>query len=183
MRPIIEPMSGQNERSGEGAANGYWYAQAEGDARTRAIALLEAFRLYRAADSAMRRRTRDSMSMGENDLLALRYLIRARGEDRQVTPVELARYLAVSTASTTAIVSRLEKSGHVRREQHERDRRSFYIVPTEETDHEVRATLGLMHTRMLEAVVDLSPEENRIARDVLARMRDAVDQVDPPAHD
>ncbi len=66
----------------------------------------------------MRRRTRESMSMGENELLVLRYLLRAAGQNRQVSPTELTRYLGVSTASTTAIVDRLEKSGHVVRQPH-----------------------------------------------------------------
>ena len=77
------------------------------DRRERAVALLQAFRLYRAAEVAMRRRTREAMSMGENDLLVLRYLLRAQREGRRVSPSELTRYLGVSTASMTAIIDRL----------------------------------------------------------------------------
>jgi DNA-binding MarR family transcriptional regulator len=160
------------------ANSGYWYADGEEARRRRAVDLLQAFRLYRAAEVAMRRRTREAMSMGENDLLVLRYLLKAHRKGELVSPGELARYLGVSTASMTAIIDRLEKSGHVRRERHATDRRSIYVIPTVDSDDEVRKTLGDMHERMLNAVVDMSPDETRIVMDTLARLQTAVDQVD-----
>ena len=163
--------------------SGYWYGEDADDRRRRAIELLQAFRLYRAAEVAMRRRTRESMAMGENDLLTLRYLLKAQREDRVVSPAELARYLAVSTASVTAIIDRLEKSDHVRRGPHPSDQRRIVVTPTVDTDDEVRRTLGAMHSRMLEAVIDLSPEETRIVIDTLGRLQAAVDQVEPVPDD
>jgi DNA-binding MarR family transcriptional regulator len=159
--------------------SGYWYGDDDDDARRRAVEVLEAFRLYRAADTAMRRRTRDAMAMGENDLLTLRYLLKAEREGRIVQPAELSRYLGVSTASTTAIIHRLERSNHVRRAPHPTDRRAIVVVPTVETDHEVRRTLGAMHARMFEAVSGMSPEDGRVVIDCLARMQAAVDAVEP----
>lgn len=158
--------------------SGYWYEQGSDARRRRAVELLQSFRRYRAAEVAMRRRTRESMSMGENDLLVLRYLFKARQQGRSVSPGEIARYLAVSTASMTAIVDRLEESGHVRRERHRSDRRSIYVVPTADSDDEVRRTLGDMHDRMLEAVLDMSADEIRIVMDTLGRLQAAVEQVD-----
>ncbi|MCD2168752.1 MULTISPECIES: MarR family winged helix-turn-helix transcriptional regulator [Microbacterium] len=160
-------------------ASRYWYGASEEDRRRRAVDVLQAFRVYRAAEVAMRRRTRESMSMGENELLVLRYLLRAAGQNRQVSPSELTRYLGVSTASTTAIVDRLEKTGHVTRVPHPTDRRSIFIVATTESDDEVRATLGDMHARMMSAVVDMSPEDSAAVIACLGRLQDAVDQVDP----
>lgn len=162
----------------EAPHSGYWYADDEESRKRRAVDLLQAFRLYRAAEVAMRRRTREAMSMGENDLLVLRYLLRAQQRGERVSPGELARYLGVSTASMTAMVDRLEKSGHVRRERHEKDRRSIWVVPTVDSDEEVRRTLGDMHERMMDAVVDMSAEEMRTVMDCLGRLQAAVDQVD-----
>jgi DNA-binding MarR family transcriptional regulator len=159
----------------------YWYGSSEEDRRRRAVDVLQAFRLYRAAEVAMRRRTRESMAMGENELLVLRYLLKASGEGRSVSPSELTRYLGVSTASTTAIIDRLEKSGHVTRVPHPSDRRSIHIVATAASDAEVRATLGKMHERMMGAVLDMTPEESAIVIACLSRLQDAVDQVDPHA--
>jgi len=157
----------------------YWYGATEEDRRRRAVEVLQAFRVYRAAEVAMRRRTREAMSMGENDLLVLRYLLRAAGQERHVTPAELTRYLGVSTASTTAIIDRLEKSGHVTRVPHPTDRRSVRIVSTAASDEEVRATLGSMHARMMSAVSDMTLEECDTVIACLGRLQDAVDQVDP----
>lgn len=157
----------------------YWYGETEEDRRHRAVDVLQAFRLYRAAEIAMRRRTRESMAMGENELLVVRYLLKAANEGRSISPSELTRYLGVSTASTTAIIDRLEASGHVTRVPHPTDRRSILVVATEESDAEVRATLGRMHSRMMAAVVDMTPEESAIVVACLARLQDAVDHVDP----
>ena len=162
----------------------YWYRDGDDDRQRRAVDVLQAFRLYRAAELAMRRRTRESMAMGENELLVLRYLLKAQGEDRLVSPSELARYLAVSTASTTAIIDRLEKSGHIVRQPHPTDRRSIHVIATEKSDREVRDTLGPMHARMMDAVRDMTPDEARIVVECLSRLQDAVDQVSPhePVH-
>lgn len=159
----------------------YWYGSTEEDRRRRAVDVLQAFRLYRAAEVAMRRRTRESMSMGENELLVLRYLLKAAGEGRSVSPSELTRYLGVSTASTTAIIDRLEKTNHVTRVPHPTDRRSIHVIATAESDAEVRATLGTMHERMLSAVVDMTPEESATMIACLSRLQEAVDRVDPHA--
>ena len=105
--------------------------------------------------------------------------LKAAGQERQVSPSEITRYLGVSTASTTAIIDRLEKSGHVTRIPHPTDRRSIHIVATAASDEEVRATLGAMHTRMMSAVVDMTPEESAAVVACLGRLQDAVDQVDP----
>ncbi len=157
----------------------YWYSDGDDDRQRRAVEVLQAFRVYRAAELAMRRRTREAMSMGENELLVLRYLLKAQSEDRRVSPSELARYLAVSTASTTAIIDRLEKSGHIVRRPHPTDRRSIHVIATEKSDQEVRETLGTMHARMMDAVRDMTPEESRAVIECLTRLQDAVDQVEP----
>ncbi|MFG6491379.1 MarR family winged helix-turn-helix transcriptional regulator [Microbacterium sp. P03] len=156
---------------------GYWFDDTEDAQHRRAVDVLEAFRRYRSADTEMRRRTREEMSMGENDLLVVRYLMRSQREGRQVRPSELSKYLRVSTASTTAIVDRLEKLGHVQRVQHETDRRSIYVEPTVNADSAVRQTLGAMHERMMAAVLDLSPQEADTVIQTLTRLREAVDLV------
>lgn len=156
----------------------YWYGSGDEDRRSRAVEVLSAFRLYRAADAAMRRRTRESMAMSENELLTVRYLLRAAGEGRSVSPRELTRYLGVSTASMTAIIDRLERSGHVTRRPHPSDRRSILVVATPASDIEVRRTLGPLHERMMAAVVDMTPEESAAVISCLTRLREAVDEVD-----
>ncbi len=129
----------------------------------------------------MRRRTRDSMRMGETDLLAVRYLLSAQRAGRAVSPKDLAAYLKISSASTTILIDRLVKSGHVQRQPHPTDRRALIIVATSETDAEVRATLGPMHKRMMGIAESLSPTDAAIVASFLERIRDAVDAVEPSA--
>ncbi len=69
-------MTGEKEEH-----SAYWYADTD-DASNAAV--LQALRSYRAAEMAMRRRTQQSMEMGENELLVLRFL--ARAWTRYATP-------------------------------------------------------------------------------------------------
>lgn len=141
--------------------------------------VLEALRLYQAAESAMRRRTRQAMSMGENEVLVLRLLIRAAEHDRTVTPTDISRYLGISTASTTALIDRLEQSGHIARTRHPTDRRSVIVSATARADDELRATLGAMDHRMMAATRGLTAAESDAIVSFLERMQAAADEVAP----
>jgi DNA-binding MarR family transcriptional regulator len=158
-------------------ASGYWFP--DDDATRRGVDVLNALRRYRAAETAMRRRTRDSMGMGETDLLAVRFLLQAQRSGRSVSPKDLAAYLTISSASTTILIDRLVKSNHVRREPHPTDRRALIIVPTTETDDEVRATLGQMHRRMMQIAESLTADEARTIGTFLEGLREAIDAIDP----
>lgn len=163
-------MTGETE---EGSA--YWYADT--DEATNA-AVLQALRSYRAAEMAMRRRTQQSMDMGENELLVLRYLARASKRDEPVTPVHLARYLGITSASTTALLDRLSRSGHVTRTANPADRRSILITSSAKAEEEVRHTLSAMHARMMDVVRPMTGADRASVIGFLQAMRDAVDEID-----
>ena len=154
------------------SGSGYWYGPDERLDPPGAV--LRALRDYRNVEVARRRSARDSMGMGETDLLALRYLLRAQADGERVGPKDLSRMLGITTASTTSLLDRLVDSGHVRREPHPTDRRSLVIVPTVATDSEVRATLGGMHRRMMSVAEELSAADARIVVNFLRRMSEAV---------
>lgn len=153
----------------------YWYSESTEDERGARI--MEAMRAYRAAEMTMRRRTQDSMAMGENELLVLRYLTRATGAGREATPIDLARHLGVSTASMTALLDRLERSGHVRRNPHPTDRRKVVVSTTDHADDEMRETLATMHARMMQATRGMSESETVAVTSFLQRMRCAVAEI------
>jgi DNA-binding MarR family transcriptional regulator len=155
-------------------SSGYWYSA---DRTRRGVAVLTALRDYRAAEAAMRRRTRSAMRMGETDLLAIRFLLKREGEGRTVSPKDLAAHLGISSASTTVLIDRLVRSGHVERRPHPTDRRALVIAPTIASDDEVRATLGEMHRRMIEVAEALDADDAAAVLGFLERMRDAVDSV------
>ena len=165
-------------------SSGYWY---EPDAtRIGSVDVLNLLRRYRAADQEMRRRTRDSMGMGETDLLALRYVLKAEREGALLTPGMLAKRIGISTASTTVLIDRLERtapsdrrsrdsrSGHLARRPHPTDRRSLVVVSTTGSDAQVRETLGRMHRAMIDVADSLDPDELRAVARFLAGMIDAV---------
>lgn len=161
------------EQSEEFSRSGYWYPEAD-SAST--VDVLNMLRRYRSAETAMRARTRSSMGMNETDLLALRFLLREQKAGRIVRSIDIARTLNISTASTTTLIDRLEKGGHVRRESHPTDRRAGIVVPTVSSDDEVRQTLGAMHRRMLSLVDEMSDRERAIVTRFLAGMTSAVEE-------
>ncbi|TBN57674.1 MarR family transcriptional regulator [Glaciihabitans arcticus] len=154
----------------------YWFP--ENSEKQRSVAVLDAMRTYRAAETAMQRRTQTSMGMGENDLLALRYVIMAQRDGRSIGPKELTRYLGISSASTTVLLDRLERSGQMRRENSPFDRRALILVPTATTDAEVQAALGEVPERMVEVANTLSHEQALTVIQFLENMRSAVDEID-----
>ncbi|RAX14945.1 MarR family transcriptional regulator [Pseudarthrobacter sp. AG30] len=152
--------------------SGYWYGP-DGQLDYSA-AVLKSLRDYRSAETEIRRTTRDSMGMGETDILALRYLLRVQASGKQAVPKDLSQFLNITSASTTSLIDRLVASGHVRREPHPTDRRSVVVIATGESDKEVRETLGAMHRRMMSVAESLSAEDARIVVDFLQRMTDAL---------
>ncbi|WP_400994224.1 MarR family winged helix-turn-helix transcriptional regulator [Agromyces sp. GXQ0307] len=158
-------------------SSGYWY-EAD-DSRLGSVDVLNLLRRYRAADQEMRRRTRDSMGMGETDLLALRYVLRAEREGEMLTPGMLAKLLDISTASTTVLIDRLERSGHLVRRPHPSDRRSLVVSSTTDSDAEVRATLGRMHQAMIGVADGLDQRDLGVVARFLAGMIEAMELVEP----
>ena len=150
----------------------YWYSD---DSAARGRRILEAFRDYQTAVSAMRRRTRAAMAMGENDLRVLRFVIRANREGRSVTPADIARFLGIATASATALVDRLEKSGHLIRQPHPTDRRKILVTHSETADRQIRASLADVHARMIAATLELTDDQAETVIAFLQRMEDAVE--------
>lgn len=154
-----ETESSTAESSSPTPTGGYWYNE-PGHAPS-SVDVLNLLRKYRESERRMRSRTRDSMSMGETDLLALRYVLRAQTSGTLLRQRDLARELDISAASVSVLVDRLIRDGYVRRIPYPSDRRSVAIEPTIAGDHEVRATLTEMHRRMLETVEQLSEEERQ----------------------
>lgn len=163
-------------RSTGNEGSGYWYGP-DGQLDYSA-AVLKSLRDYRAAETTVRRSTRDSMGMGETDILALRYLLRVQAAGEATAPKDLSQFLGITSASTTTLIDRLVRSGHVRREAHPTDRRSVVVVPTVKSDKEVRVTLGAMHRRMMAVAEGLSADEAHVVIEFLHRMTNALEDVD-----
>ena len=159
------------------AQDGYWYGPDPEHPKARDV--LDAVRSYRAAETLVRRRTQDAMGMNENDLLAMRFLMQARQTGGSLGPKDLSRLLGISTASTTALIDRLERGGYVRWQARPNDRRAWVIVPTDASDSDVRHAVGDMHGRMMQAAAQLSPQEAEIVIGFMDRLRQALDEPAP----
>jgi DNA-binding MarR family transcriptional regulator len=156
----------------EDPSSNFWYSD-EPDARD-AVAVLQALRKLRVAENGMRSRSQQAMGMGENDIAAVRHVIRGRQSGVFVSPKDLAESLHISSASTTTLIDRLEKSGHIERQPHPTDRRALILVPTPSADRDVRAALSVSHERMLAVAESLTAAERGVVVGFLERMAAAV---------
>jgi DNA-binding MarR family transcriptional regulator len=148
------------------------------DASRRATDVLASLRRYRAAEMAMRKRTRESLGLNETDLQAVTLLVEADRAERTVGPRDIAAELDISSASTTILVDRLVRSGFVERRPHPSDRRALVIAPTARALDAIAGTLGGTQDRMVDVARRLAPEDAGIVVDFLVRMREAVNSVD-----
>jgi MarR family transcriptional regulator, organic hydroperoxide resistance regulator len=90
-------------------------------------------------------------------------------DDQAGVPMhEIAAHLACDNSNVTGIVDRLEARGLVTRRASERDRRVKYIVPTA-LGLEVRDAMRERLARPPDAIERLSPSDQRLLRDLLAR--------------
>ena len=150
------------------------------DAAGRLDDLLDAVRRYRDAERSMRSRSRHSMHLGKTDMTALRLMLRAGQGGPPLSAAALARELSISTAATTVLVDRLEKSGHAERRRSTTDGRAIEIWPTATTDAEIRSAMGIMHERMMMIASSLPPEESCVIQRFLGALGQAMSDLELP---
>lgn len=136
------------------------------DADMRQIAaLMQAMGELRQAEERLSQASLEYMKLGKTDMRALHFLIVSGNTGQVVTASTLAAHLGITSASTTKLLDRLERDGHIRRRPHPSDRRSQSIHITEETHTAARETVGAQQSRRFHAAARLTPAE----RDVVIR--------------
>ncbi len=148
-----------------------------------ATAVLKAVRDFRRLDVEMRRRTQSALDINETDLLAIRHLIRADRAGESLGPTELSARLGISTAATAKVLSRLTRSGHIRREPHAVDRRAQVVHATPRAHLELKRTLGAVHGRMHAIADGLSAADRRAVILFLEAMGAAMTISLPPTNE
>ena len=138
------------------------------------VRVMEALRGWHDAERRMSEASRRYMKLNANDMRALRFLIAARNQGELATPGALTDYLGISSASTTKLLDRLERGGHLVRSPHPSDRRALAISVTDETRAVARESVGRQHARRFAAAVALTPDE----REVVIRFLDALSATD-----
>jgi DNA-binding MarR family transcriptional regulator len=92
------------------------------------------------------------------ELRALEYL----DADGSVGPTEMARRLQMTSGAITALVDRLEESGHVVRERHPADRRRVLVTRTRKADGDLTAEIAPMAMEILKLAESLDDAERQV---------------------
>ena len=110
------------------------------------------------------------MEMNVSDMTAI-LLLSERGP---MGGAELARLLGISSAATTVLVDRLERSGHLERVRDTVDRRRVTVTDTP-AGRAAALSAWLPAIQGLDEVCrSLSESEQAFARDLLSRLRDTM---------
>ncbi len=140
------------------------------------VRVLMAMRRWRESEQRVSSRSRTEMKLNETDMEALRFLVASRNNDVIVTPGMLADHLSISTASTTKLLDRLARAGHISRAPHPTDRRAVMVSITQNTHEHVRDSVGRVHADRFTAVAELSPEEREVVIRFLERLTRGADE-------
>ncbi|WP_298861073.1 MarR family transcriptional regulator [uncultured Microbacterium sp.] len=139
-------------------------------------ALMAALGELREAEEQLSEASRRYMRLGDTDMRALHYLIVCSHRGIIATPGGIAHHLRISSASTTKLLDRLERGGHVVRAPHPTDRRALAISITPATHRAAMETVGRQQSRRFYAAARLAPAE----RDVVIRfLRDMANEIAP----
>ncbi len=136
--------------------------------------LMRALGALRETERAITEASEKYMKLSAQDMRALHYLIVAKDRGEVVTPGMLAGFLSISPASTTKLLNRLERGGHVVRRLHPTDRRAFAIEITPGSELSAKRTVGRQHAKRLNAAARLTSDE----RDTVIRfLRDMAREI------
>lgn len=115
------------------------------------------------------------MALNETDMRALHFLIVCENEAQTVTPSRITHHLGISPATTTKLLDRLEKGGHITRTPHATDRRAFDIKITPETRKAAYETVGALQARRFHAAARLTRDERTV---VISFIEDMTEEID-----
>ncbi|MCO4236827.1 MarR family winged helix-turn-helix transcriptional regulator [Pseudarthrobacter raffinosi] len=111
--------------------------------------------------------------MHRTDLNALAVIMRHTAKGLVVTPGILRRELNLSSPATTALIDRLDSSGHVVRERLGPDRRQVQLRMTPKAFQDGSAIFMPLSRHMGAAMAGFSPEELELVSRFMAAMVDA----------
>ena len=121
--------------------------------------LMAALGRLRSAERELSEASLQYMKLNETDMKALHFLIACEHRGIVATPGAIATHLRISSASTTKLLDRLEKAGHLRRGTHPSDRRALAISIESATRTAAMRTVGAQQARRFHAARRLSTVE------------------------
>lgn len=133
-------------------------------------AVMQALGSLRDAENRLMEAAQEYMQLNRTDMRALHFLIVCENRSIVATPGAIAAHLHVSTASTTKLLDRLERAGHITRSPHPSDRRALTIRITGRTREAAMESVGRQQARRFAAAARLSPEEREVVIGFLTSM-------------
>lgn len=125
-------------------------------------ALMAALGALREAEQLLSDASLRYMKLNQTDMRALHYLIVSANRGAIATPGAIAAHLKISTASTTKLLDRLERAGHIARESHPTDRRALAISITSQTQTAAMNTVGRQQAKRFHSAARLNPAEREV---------------------
>lgn len=119
----------------------------------------------------------DTHDLHRTDLDALAVVVGAEVGGREMTPGRLAAELRLSSPATTALVDRLERSGHLVRERSSTDRRQVVLRVQDQARELAREFFTPMAGRVADVLADMPEDDVRV---VAAFLHRAVAALAPP---
>ncbi len=116
------------------------------------------------------------MKLNQTDMRALHFLIVSQSAKSLVTAGKLATHLEISSASTTKLLDRLERAGHITRSPHPTDRRALTIAITAPTHEAAMQTVGRQQSKRFIAAARLTGQQRQTVIDFI---RDMTTQITP----
>lgn len=108
---------------------------------------------------------RDARGLNDKDMAALGYLSQQWKDQRTVSPRDIAANLGLTSATTTAIIDRLEAEGYLQRRRDTLDRRVVHLTPAPAMEDWVRRhPVESLRASLVDAATHLDCEEARIVQ-------------------
>jgi DNA-binding MarR family transcriptional regulator len=137
--------------------------------------LMTAMGRLRDVERRMAEASQRYMRLNETDMRAIHFLITTQNQGLEATAGMLARHLGITTASTTKMLDRLERAGHLTRQPHPRDRRSLVVRISPETAAVARRTVGRQQASRVAPAARLSRDERAVVISFLTGTADALE--------
>ena len=151
------------------------YAEQAGTAAGRELTL--ALLRLRRAEHIQETRALSASGLSNLDLRALRYLVQAQRDGRDLGPKDLLTMLDTSSANITNVVDRLVQKGYLERVEHPTDRRARYLRATTAAVQHVDSAVGAHHAELVAAINQIDDEQAAVAASVIGRIVAALDQL------
>lgn len=143
-------------------------------------ALMRALGGLRDAEDRLSEASLRYMKLNRTDMRALHFLIVCENQGAVATPGALASHLGISTASTTKMLDRLERGGHVVRSAHPSDRRALAITITARSRQAAMDTVGRQQAKRFHAAARFSAAERDVVIRFLTEMTAEIALTDEP---